>query len=157
MVPKPRGEERRKARHIDSEERNVLIRVREKEFHRQAIRRAQSNVEVCIELVFVVVSRQHRRVIDTVPRSLRARDYERSIGVLCVQQLEGHRVNIRAIRGHRHTSEYSRFAAEYSSKRGWSADLRYRRKAQRSNTASQRCRIHIPCGLIRNKEKCMFL
>src|SRR5713226_5972218 len=121
MVPKPRGEERRKARHIDSEERNVLIRVREKKFHRQTIRRAQSNVEVCIELVFVIVSRHHCGVVENARRSLRARDYKCSIGVLRVQQLERHRVNIRAIRGHGHTSEYPGFAPEYGSKRGWRA------------------------------------
>src|SRR5260370_51887 len=48
-------------------------------------------------------------------------------------------------------------ADEYSSQRGWCADLRYRRKAQRSNTAAQGCRIHIPCGLIGNKEESSFL
>src|SRR5712664_3836022 len=156
-MPVLKGTERWKARHSGAEERNVLIRVREKEFHRQAIRRAQSNVEVCIELVFVIVSRQHCGVVDTASRGLGARVYKCAIGVLRVQQLERYRVYIRAVRGHGYTSECPGFAAEYSSKRGWCADLRYWRKAQRSNTAAQGCRIHIPRGLIGNKEKGAFL
>src|SRR5258708_37972631 len=121
-MPVPKGTKRWKARYRGAEERNALIGVREKELHRQAIRRAQSNVEVCIELVFVIVSRHHCGVVDTSPRSLRARDYKCSIGVLRVQQLERYRVNIRAIRGHGHTSECSGFAPEYSSKGGWVRD-----------------------------------
>src|SRR6266478_3040039 len=125
-----------KARRRCAEERDVLIRVGEKQFQRQAIRLAQIDVQVCIELVFVVVSRQHCGVVDTTPRGLRARDYKCAIGVLRVQQLERYRVNIRAVLGHGQTSECPGFAPEYSSKRGWCADLRYRRKAQRSNTAA---------------------
>src|SRR6266852_6086745 len=152
-MPVLKGTERRKARHSGSEKGNVLSRDREKTFPRQAIRHAQIKVEVCIELVFVVVSRQHCGVVDTAPRGLRTRDYKCAIGVLRVQQLERYRVNIRAVLGHGQTSECPGFAPEYSSKRGWCADLRYRRKAQRSNTAAQGCRIHIPCGLIGNKEE----
>src|SRR5713101_1849953 len=148
-----KGTERWKATHTGAEERNVLIRVGKEELHRQVIRRAQVDVEVCIELVFVIVSRHHCGVVDTTPRSLRSRYYKCAIGVLRVQQLERYRIYIRTVRGHRHTSECPGLAAEYSSKRGWRADLRYRRKAQRSNTAAQGCRIHIPCGLIGNKEK----
>src|SRR5207253_9677450 len=98
---------------------NVLIRVREEEFHRQVIRRAQGNVEVCIELVFVVVPRQHHRVVDTAPRSLRARAYKCAIGVLRVQQIEPYRIHVRSVRGHGYTAECPGLAAEYSSKRGW--------------------------------------
>src|SRR6266481_3494824 len=83
-----KGTERWKARHTGAEERNVLIRVGKEELHRQLIRRAHVDVEVCIELVFVIVSRHHCGVVDTAPRSLRARDYKCSIGVLRVQQVE---------------------------------------------------------------------
>src|SRR5713101_2153815 len=123
-----KGTERWKATHTGAEERNVLIRVGKEELHRQLIRRAHVDVEVCIELVFVIVSRHHCGVVDTAPRSLRARDYKCSIGVLRVQQVERYLVNIRTVRGHRHTSEYPGLAAEYSSKRGWCAGKRYGRK-----------------------------
>ena len=66
QIPVLKGAEHREARHAGAEERNVLVRVREKEFHRQAIGRPQVEVEVCIELVFVVATRHHRRVVDTV-------------------------------------------------------------------------------------------
>src|SRR5258708_34278695 len=65
QIPVLKGTEHWKAGHTGAEERNVLVRVREKEFRRQTIRRAQIEVGVCIELVFVVATRNHRRVVDT--------------------------------------------------------------------------------------------
>src|SRR5207302_3566002 len=136
QIPVLKGAERREARHSGAEERKVLIGVGKEELHRQLIRRAQVDVEICIELVFVIVPRQNCGVVHTATRSLRTWDDKCSIWVLRVQKIERYRVNIRAIRGYGHASECPGFASECSSKRGWCASLRYRRKAQRANTAA---------------------
>ena len=105
QIPVLKGAERRKARHSCAEEWNVLIGVGKKEFYRQAIGRAQIEIEVGIELVFIVVSRHHRGIVDTAPRGLRARDNKCSIGVLRVQQIERYWIDIRAVGGYGYTSK----------------------------------------------------
>src|ERR1700721_3436475 len=71
QIPGLKGTEHREPRHICSKERNVLIRVGEKEFHPHAIRHAQIDVEVRIELALILFSRHRRGGFVTAPRRLR--------------------------------------------------------------------------------------
>src|SRR5258708_11985708 len=113
----------------------MLIRIGEEEFYRQVIRRAQFDIEVRIELIFVIVSRQHRGVVDTAPCSLRARNDKCCIGVLRVQKIERHRIYVRAVRGHSHASESPSLAAKSRSQACCRADQRYGRNTQYTNAA----------------------
>src|SRR6266478_6061668 len=82
------------------------------------------------DVVIVIVSRQHRGVVDTAPCSLRARNDKCSIGVLRVQKTERHWIYVRAVRGHSHASECPSLAAECRSQGCWRADQWYGRKTQ---------------------------
>src|SRR5271166_1127076 len=128
-MPVPKGLECRKTRNRGTEERDMLIRVREEELHSQVVSRAQAEVEVGIELIFVVVSGHDCGVVNSVSRGLWTWNHECSIGILRVQQVERDRIYVRAVRSHCHTSKCPGLTPEYCSEGRLRADQGNGRKA----------------------------